>query len=50
MIRLTPAPAPQPLPFWPGAPLTPQQIERHRAQVRAMQQGRVARWPQGLAQ
>jgi len=48
MIRLTPAPATQPLPYWPGAPLTPHQIQRHWAQVQAMQQRQVARWPQGV--
>ena len=40
---------PAPLPYWPGAPLTPQQIQRHRAQIAAMQSGHVARWPQGVA-
>lgn len=48
MTPTSPAPVPRPLPYWPVAPLTALQINRHRAQVQAMQDRRVARWPQGV--
>lgn len=34
--------------YWPFGQLTPQQQRRHAAQVRAMRDGLLARWPEGL--
>ena len=33
--------------FWPFAPLTAHQQQRHAAQARALRAGTVARWPAG---
>lgn len=35
-------------PYWPFGQLTPQQQRRHAAQVRAMREGRLARFPAAL--
>ncbi len=34
--------------YWPGAPLTSMQARRHQAQLDAMRDGRLARWPDHL--
>ena len=34
--------------YWPFGTLTPEQQRRHAAQVRAMREGRLARFPEAL--